>query len=46
MAEQKDGASGEAEEKKLLVRIIVVIAVAILVVQQSFHSLKCKKFPQ
>ena len=45
MAEQKDGASGEAEEKKLLVRIIVVIAVAILVVAAVVSFLKMQEVP-
>ena len=45
MAEQKDDASGEAEEKKLLVRIIVVIAVAILVVAAVVSFLKMQEVP-
>ena len=45
MTEQKDDASGEAEEKKLLVRIIVVIAVAILVVAAVISFLKMQEVP-
>ena len=45
MAEQKDDASGEVEEKKLLVRIIVVIAVAILVVAAVVSFLKMQEVP-